>query len=184
MIQWPDFFASDYISRPKELENVSAYEFVMWYEKKIGSIKINKIDEEIGDCNLERYRFLCDHPGYKFVYLQKRKHMVVPRIMYNKGNWPRIDRLKLFEKEAYIPDQVTMSARETYGKMSLMLFLPFRTLNDLKSVNSNSYWIHFQDMKRNKRLFQDAVKVLQNIENQVQLKNIMNVPDSITKIQL
>ena len=74
-----------------------------------------------------------------------------------------------------------MSARETYGKMSLMLFLPFRTLNDLKSVNSNSYWIHFQDMKRNKRLFQDAVKVLQNIENQVQLKNIMNVPDNITK---
>ena len=57
MIQWPDFFASNYISRPKELENVSAYEFVMWYEKKTGSIKINKIDEEIGDCNLKGIDF-------------------------------------------------------------------------------------------------------------------------------
>ena len=34
VIQWPDFFASDYISTPKELENISAYEFVMWYEKE------------------------------------------------------------------------------------------------------------------------------------------------------
>ena len=33
-VKWPDFWASDYIWRPEELESVSAYECVAKYERK------------------------------------------------------------------------------------------------------------------------------------------------------
>ena len=91
VITWPDFFASDYVYRPDVLENISAYEFVMWYEKKTIKETKNGDDKDTEGKRKSTYKFHKDHPGHKFAYLQRRKYMVLPRILYKKGDCPDLN---------------------------------------------------------------------------------------------
>ncbi|GMF12526.1 unnamed protein product [Phytophthora lilii] len=106
-------YLDDYIFRPTSLKQVNLYEFTVWYFRK----------KHEGAVNSYLY-FLDGHPFHKSHCLGKRYEEVVPvlqsfRLPQNEGN-------ALNEK------------RWKYVVLALVLFKPFRCLNDLIGDSESS----------------------------------------------
>eukprot|EP00975_Prorocentrum_lima_P014348 3049423-Prorocentrum_lima.AAC.1 len=79
----------------------------------------------------EKIRFLEDHPGSDFAYLTLMPRLKIPVTSIPEGKLCRIEELDINNEN---PSDVTREKRETYAKMALLMFCPFRDLdgNDLK----------------------------------------------------
>ena len=99
-----------------------------------------------------------------------------------KGAQCRLRDLKLQGGEL---DETTKQNRETYAKTALLMFYPFRKLNDLK--RKKSYWKKFnhelQKFRKNKhtKFWSHGFSILQNIEDRQSMdENKHKTPDFIS----
>ena len=107
-----------------------------------------------------RFYSLSSHAGHKYTYVKKRARVVVPKIMYSKGDWPDIESLELYRPIGSIPSTAADHARERYAKMVMMVFYPFRELQELKCNDTGKYWPQYQQFQQQRKLYCDKKKNL------------------------
>jgi len=172
VVQWPDSSANDYLDRPVELEDCCAYYYTERYEKKFFAWKEMDNDEE--DTVVSRshgYRFPTKHPGHEFAYMHPLKVPAVVVVSYPEG---KLCLLKELELTSDNPSQLAQEKREDYAKVALMMFYPFRTLDDL--LTNGSYWTTFDRERKGyfsgtKTVFwAEGFKILQNIEDRMSIQ--------------
>jgi len=129
-----------------------------------------------------KYKFLETHPGHKFSHLIQLKFPSIPRISLPKGKLCPLEELDL---KCTNPPQHVVDKREMYAKIALMMFFPFRQLNDLKT--NGSYWILFhKELKKhiNKEdtvFWKKGFEILQNIQDRSTLeKHVKRARDPIS----
>lgn len=179
IITWPDSLADDYIHRPieSELNQICFYEMTMRYKKVFKAYP-----KKQGSVN--KYTFMETHPGHKFSYLTQLQFPAIPRIAVPKGKICPLEELDL---KCTDPPQHVVFKRETYAKMALLMFYPFRQLNDLKF--DGSYWKLFQNELQKHINNGDTVfwkkgfEILQNIQDRSTLeKHVKRAMDPIATI--
>ena len=83
-VKWPDFWASDYIWRPEELQHISAYEYVKVYERMtLGKNKRGQGNDQDAmtspdtqkrkKAKQSRFYYLSSHAGHKYIYVKKEQ---------------------------------------------------------------------------------------------------------------
>ena len=177
IITWPDSLADDYIHRPREYElnQICFYEMTMCYRK--GFKAITNIQG-----GSRKYTFTETHPGHKFTHLIQLRFPSIPRIAIPKGKLCPFDELDL---KCTNPPHHVICKREMYAKMALLMFYPFRDLNDLKS--NGSYWRLFHNelkkhINKEKTVFwKKGFEILQNIQDRSTLeKHVKRARDPIS----
>ena len=165
-----DYAINNLIYRPIELENMCQYEQLMLYELK----KIQRKKRKDGECNEvdtidtatiganseNIFTFTDEHPSHKYMSLNKRKKIAVPRIGVSKMI-PNVKDLHLNEMGNQSED--VMEKRETYAKIALVLFYPFRIRSDL--VLGSSYWRKYLQVLNENKLWKKGLEILQNIQD-------------------
>ena len=84
---------------------------------------------------VKKYKFMDNHPGYKFSHLIQLKFPSIPRISLPNGKLCPLDELDL---NCTNPPHHVVGKCEMYAKIALLMFFPFRQLNNLKT--DGSYW--------------------------------------------
>lgn len=141
--QWHDISSNDYIYRPDALNDFCFYHQSMYYTKKYKKAVYNKPgDVTIAGTDM-RFRDGCGHPGAGFAYLVKMKRVKIPITSIPDGKLCRIEELDIKNEN---PGKSTRGKREDYAKMALLMFCPFRELDDLK--DGGSYWAKFDAFRR------------------------------------
>ena len=205
-VTWQDSSADDYIHRPNndELEDACFYQMAMNYKKVFKTFKETRADnkkdkdedkekeeddddeEDDGDSETGKHCFLETHPGHHFAYLTKLKRIVIPKVSLPQGKLCNIEELEL---NSHNPTSLAKEKREDYAKFALLMFHPFRNLDDLKT--NGSYWTTFNDA-RNKRFhtnstshtkfWKEGFRVLQNIQNRMTLdKRVKRARDPVVQ---
>jgi hypothetical protein len=114
---------------------MSFYEMTQKYKKVFKNLRREGED---------RYEFCETHPGYEFSYLMKLIHPTIPRIALPKE---KLCPLKDLQLNTTKPTEESFDKPEIYAKMALLMFYPFRSLNDL--TIEGSYWEKFsQELQR------------------------------------
>ncbi len=164
LISWADSLADDYIHRPlsEHFEMMSFYEMTQKYRKVFKNLRREGED---------RYKFSETHPGHEFSYLMKLKHPSIPRIALPKE---KLCPLKDLQLNTTKPTEESFHKREIYAKMALLMFYPFRCLNDL--TIERSYWKRFyKELQRHlaqkiTKFSQQGFTILQNINDRLTLQ--------------
>ena len=193
--RWPDSTAYDYVFRPRELQQLCYYEYMMKYKKGFKTFKrINREqDLEISgnaDCNDEessvRLEFQDGHPGKRYAFLTKRKFPVIPTIMMRNGRLCDVELLEIWNTS---PSFNTARYRENYAKQALMMFFPITVVDDLNS--NGSHWEKFiavggtkcydakldcQDETPAGCMWEYGKRILENIQTRKTVKSKMKRP--------
>mmetsp|Transcript_21586 Transcript_21586/g.33398 ORF Transcript_21586/g.33398 Transcript_21586/m.33398 type:complete len:210 (+) Transcript_21586:1864-2493(+) len=189
----PDSTAYDYVFRPRELQRLCYYEYMMKYKKGFKTFKrINREqDLEISgnaDCNDEdeessvQFEFQDGHPGKRYAFLTERKFPVIPTIMMRNG---RLCDVELLEIGNSSPSFNTARYRENYAEQALMMFFPITAaVDDLKF--NGSHWEKFmavggtkcydaeldsQDETPAECMWEYGKKILENIQTRKTVKS-------------
>jgi hypothetical protein len=151
---------------------MSFYEMTQQYKEVFKSLRRESED---------RYKFCETHPGYEFSYLMKLKHPTIPRIALTKEKLCPLKDLQLNTTKA---TEELFDKCEIYAKMALLMFYPFRSLNDL--TIEGSYWEKIsQELQRHleckiTKFSKKGFKILQNIYDRMTLqKQLKCVNDPI-----
>ena len=154
-----DSFTYNIIYRPDSIEDICAYQQVMEYEvsnifrKKINDEEesdnqINSQDNEMTGLELSDNKnvleFVSEHPGRKYIGLKKIKKIKIP-ILYTSP-FCDIEELYLEEDENKVKNH-TKILREGYALKALLLFLPFRSREDLIDTCDGTHWTRFNTAK-------------------------------------
>ena len=196
-VAWNDSFSWDYLNRPPDddIESLCSYEFTMLCKKCFKTVKqVEDMDCSSDDSSDEedyndddttppsRYAFADTHPGYNFSHLIRRPLRVIPIICLPSEKLSRIENLELDKSP---PTEETAITRENYAKMALMMFYPFRTLEDIKL--NGSYWSLFRselnlfNMGKPTTFWKQGFTILQNIQDRYTLqKKLHRAKDPIT----
>ena len=159
-----DKFINDLIYRPIETTELCIYQQLMEYEKV-------KIPKEKKDNDSKTILHLCEeHPSAKYIGLCKRSCPFIPLITSTKL-LPNIKDLLQEKKDC--DDEHILNLRETYAQIALLLFLPFRTKEELQF--EGLYWKKYQQAISNDKIWEKDLEILQNIQD-VNL-NCANAPD-------
>ena len=131
-----------------------------------------------------RYKFNHTHPGYEFSYLTELKQPTIPRIALPKDKLCALNELQLNAKN---PTEDSIDKRETYAKMALLMFYPFRQLTDLTC--KKSYWKKFHQELTNHNKNEETIfwkkgfEILQNIQDRDTLqKHVRRARDPICMV--
>jgi hypothetical protein len=175
---WPDSLADDYIHRPTSdyFETLCFHQMTRWYKKKYKTMsKMKKQNEE------EKHEFSTTHPGHDFSHLIKIQQGTIPRISLPKHGLCPIKDLQLNTTN---PTDECFQKREKYAKMALIMFYPFRCLQELKT--DNSYWTKlFNELQKHikdedTKFWKKGFDILQNINDRTSLdKEIKRARDPI-----
>ena len=101
----------------------------------------------------------------------KLKHPTIPRIALPKE---KLCPLKDLQLNTTKPTEESFDKREIYAKMALLMFYPFRCLNDL-TIEEN-YWEKFsQELQKHldqkiTKFSQQGFRVLQNVNDRMTLQ--------------
>ena len=205
---WPDSSADDYIHRPNtpDLERMCSYEMNMLYTKVCKTFKeMNAATTASADCDdneeedhnddfrqslKRKFTFSDSHPGKKICHLAKLVLPVIPKVSLPKGKLCKIEDLELNSSN---PSVETVSCREDYAKMALLMFYPFRHIDELKL--NGSYWEKFNKERETwigqkntnspitTEFWPKGFEILQNIQDRMTLdKKIKRARDPTTKI--
>ena len=142
-----------YLKRPNLLEDVCLHDFCVKYEVHNNSYKHRKQGDEP-----EQFLFTEDHPAYKYQHVKLRTAEVVAGIT----NWEFVDTKSFGGDILDMNPSQTNNQIEDYCLSVLVLFHPFRTINDLKCSGS-----HLQKLQ----------EVWPNIseEKKIMLRNIQDI---------
>lgn len=122
----------------------------------------------------EKYAFIGKHPGKHFCHLTKLVLHVIPKISHPKGKLCNIELLKIKSDN---PDEDTIAYRENYAKIALLMFYPFRKIDDLKL--EGSFWTLFEtqrsmnfdkDNSKEGKFWPRGFEILQNIQDRKALE--------------
>ena len=203
---WRDCLADDYIHRPNQdmFENMCSYEMAMKYKKRYLSFRqMNKLNKNVfdNDDNEEQddnydysplfqsqfksgpaIAFKPTHPGFRFSHLEELKYMVIPKISLPKNSLCDIEALDIGYN---VPDEATSKAREEYAKQVLIMFYPYRTIDDIKQ--NGSYWscfmceYHKHSSHTHTKFWKKGFDILQNIQDRQTLeKELKRARDPVT----
>ena len=128
-----DTFINNMIFRPSELEHLGLYDMISQYHLK----RMTKEKIASGNVLVESkttFNLMEEHPSHKCMVMARRKHIIIPCIS-SINLLPNIKDLHMLED---IYDKGTMDLREQYAMIVLLLFYPFRDIDDLHI--HNSYW--------------------------------------------
>ena len=133
---WTDSLAHDYLHRPiqPEFERICFYQMTSEYKKEYKKYKATKFD---------KYEFSENHPGHEFSRLSKLKYPTIPKISLPPYKLCSLEELDLHHEKS---TEKSYDKRETYAKMALIMFYPYRTLNDLKI--DGSFWKQFNKQRQ------------------------------------
>ncbi len=141
---------------------MSVYEMTQQYKKVFKSLRMEGED---------RYKFCETQPGYEFSYLMKLKHPTIPRIALPKE---KLCPLKDLQLNTTKPTKESFDKHEIYAKMALLMFYPFRSLNDL--TIEGSCWEKFsQELQRHlehkiTKFSKKGFRILHNINDRMTLQ--------------
>ena len=175
---WADSLADDYIHRPMSdnFETICFHEMTRWYKKKYKTMpKVKQQNEE------ETHEFSTTHPGHDFSHLIKLQQETIPRISLPKHSLCPIKDLQLNTTN---PTEECFQKREKYAKMALIMFYPFRCLQELKTDNSfwTTFFIELQKHLKGEdtKFWEKGFDILQNINDRTSLdKEIKRARDPI-----
>jgi hypothetical protein len=139
--KWDDISANDYIWRPKDLDEFCFFHQSMYFTKQYKQKGHNDPDD--GEVVDARMRFDGEHPGRGFAYLGKVRRLRIPVTSIPEGKLCRIEELDISNEH---PTEKTREKRENYAETALLMFCPFRELEDLKC--GGSYWQKFDAFRR------------------------------------
>ena len=159
---WPDCFAHDYKWRPSELEEVCSYEMMMKHDKCY-TRKEGKLD------------FIEGHPGRSCAFLVRSKTVKIP-IISMADALPDLADLELHESA---PSSVALFRRNEYAKRALMLFLPFRSKDELLSEKDGTHWSRFTEACEDGTIWRKGLDILQNIQNRATSSTMRRAPDHV-----
>ena len=80
------------------------------------------------------FNLLEEHPSHKYMVMARRKHILIPCIS-SVNLLPNIKDLNTLQETS---DKGTTDLRERYAMIVLLLFYPFRSIDDLHI--HDSYW--------------------------------------------
>lgn len=190
-IVWRDCLADDYIHRPTDamFESMCSYEMVMRYKKKYMSFKqMNNLDIPEQEDDSYDYSpvfqaqfkqnsakaFKASHPGFMFSHLEELRHFVIPKISLPKDRLCNIEALDI---QCDQPDEATSNLREEYAKISLIMFYPYRSIEDL--TLNDSYWECFmREYNKHKnnsetKFWKKGFEILQHIQDRQTLEKCL-----------
>jgi len=153
-----DLFINDIIYRPVELEHLSCYEIIAYYQMK----KLQKKKIESGNLNVEAekvFNLVNEHPSYKYMVMSQLEQTCVPCIS-SINLLPNVADLAIDEEQS---DNNVLELREKYALIILLLFYPFRTQSDLEL--NGSYWRRYRYAINNKKISDKCLEVIQNIQD-------------------
>ena len=81
----------------------------------------------------KRHYFLEGHPGHSYAYLKRRKHIVIPVVSMKENMLCDIAALALDRDSA---SKGVITCRKNYAEQALMMFYPYRTIDDIMVNNS------------------------------------------------
>ena len=140
-----------------------------------------------------KYSFIASHPGYHFSVLAKLKKTVIPKVFLPIDSLCPIEDLAIFRVE---PTKSIKKAREKYALMALLMFYPFRKLEDLQ-LNKRHWPLYKRELDIYEQwkecgshgepvglqFWKDGFQMLQNMEDRKTLdKYAKRARDVITKL--
>ncbi len=140
IITWPDSLADDYIHWPidNKLDQICFYDMTRCYKKRFNAfwkVHVNDKEENTyiqgGGKSINSRKLILD--SNSVIWYNWNFHL--SRIALLKGKLCPLNELDL--KYTNPPHHV-IGKREMYAKFALLMFYPFRQLNDLKC--DGSYW--------------------------------------------
>ena len=204
MVGWPDSFADNYLHRPDALERCCTYCMVMNYEvvyqgssSQDGSTDENENSSSRNKRSSKKYKsgklhFWEDHPSKKRSHMRELKHIQVP-VIYSKQSFPDIASLELYTQKP--PSENAKLQREYYAKVALLLFYPFRGLDELRHPDDGTFWSKYKSARDSGELWSfdprrplgddtnssRALEVLQNIQDKLNCKKMKRPKDTIAQ---
>ena len=183
-----DSTSEDYIYRPRQLEDKCSYYMTMWYKKTTKSPK--RIKESLNNPNNQPQgrgnsdlEFIEGHSGRHYTKLRKLSLSVIPIMFYDKDRLSEIRLLDLTSTQIY---EETARIREEYAKIALLMFYPFRTIEDIQL--DGSHWKLFQrelDLYQNGRnttMWAKGFEILHNIEDRKAMQqDVEKRKDEVTR---
>ncbi len=159
----------DYLCRPLEMEDCCVYNF--YSNTKIMSIR------EIEKQDIEAFPLTTDHPLSYCQSVVYRQTKAVPSFAWN---WlPPTHGFNSSIFEPFDPQTTDYKAKEFYSQRFLMLFCPFRTLQDLQK--NNSYLCKLQELMQNGDISDEFQMIADNILNIHNSLNSTMVPNWLTE---
>ena len=146
------------IYRPGELEHLGLYDMISQYHLK----KMTKEKIDSGNVLVESkttFNLMEEHPSHKCMVMARRKHIIIPCIS-SVNLLPNIKDLCMLED---ISERATMDLREQYAMIVLLLFYPYRDIDDLHI--HNSFWDKYRTVISNNGLSSKSLEVIQNIQD-------------------
>ena len=184
-----DSTSEDYIYRPRQLEDKCSYYITMWYKKTTKSPKRikeslnNPNNQPQGRGNCSDLEFVEGHSGRHFTKLLKLSLSVIPIMFYDKD---RLSEIRLLDLTSNHIHEETKRIREEYAKIALLMFYPFRTIEDIQL--DGSHWKLFQrelDLYQNGRnttMWAKGFEILHNIEDRKAMQqDVEKRKDEVTR---
>lgn len=139
------------------------------------------------------YEFRNDHPGREFSFIQKRSLDTIPVISLPDNGLCRIEELEFGSID---PSTSAVDKREKYALLSMLMFYPFRSLDDLKG-DDGTYWTKFSSLLShsdrddkmnvdlmnvdNHSLYEFGIDILYNIEERQAIQSMKSASELLTK---
>lgn len=177
LIHWEQNGANDYLHRPhsNEMNNMSFYEFRSKYQTVIRNTKSKEFKN--------KFEFAPSHPSREHCYLGELVHEKIPKVYCDKYALCCIENLEIGKEEV---NKHTYLCRENYARTALLLFYPYRKLDDL--LTNGSFWETFYNALSDKRQQKETAfwgkgfDILQNIQDRITLQQSKErASDFITK---
>lgn len=122
-------------------------------------------DESVG-CTRHQYRFLCGHPLFNTHAHHQRK-----RLQWTRYSGKRLPDLADLSDGSGVAEADRFEKRELYGQSVLILFQPFRRIEDLLG-NGESWWSAYLRLK---------VSLVENRKTRTILSNIQDFYESFCR---
>ena len=156
------------------------------YKKTTKSAKMIKLSLDNPNTRSQsdsELNFLEGHSGRHFTKLRKLPSSVIPIMFYDSD---RLAELRLLDLTSNLVYEETQRIREEYAKIALLMFYPFRTIEDIKL--QGSHWKLFQrelesyNNGENTVMWKEGFEILQNIEDRKMMQqNVEKRKDEITR---
>ena len=181
---WPDYSVNDYIYRPSDLENISFYQFVMYYVKNAFTFERMKKRGADGLPTLgkDELAFLEGHPGRRYCCLKKSPKQLIPQVSTPSKMICDIEMLELDKPPENVSD-AAIEFRESYAKAALLLFFPFRNEEVFDLGEYNNLWEKFTSEMNSEssNFWKGGKKVLQNFQDLAQSSKCKIPEDDLKK---
>ena len=132
---------------------------------------------ESGNVSVESkttFNLLKEHPSQKYMVMARRKHILIPCIS-SVNLLPNTKDHNILQETS---EKHTSDLRERYAMIVLLLFYPFRSIDDLH-IN-DSYWNKYRMVIVGNGLSKKSLEVIQNIQDvSYNCSNIGKVKDEL-----